>query len=185
MIGDFGFATEITPSQYASSRNLNGGNSFLIEKPNTVGSEEYNAPELFANDNQQHDTAYNGHLYDGAKADIFSAGVTFFLMLTKCPPFRSAHSKDPYFRRLSSPDKKAFWKIFAQLDLNDFARDLFERMTDKDADSRVNLEQIKAHQWMNDTHYDEAGMLKELEIRGEIVQASITAQEARNNSNTQ
>jgi hypothetical protein len=28
--------------------------------------------------------------YDGAKADIFSAGVTLFLMLAKCPPFRAA-----------------------------------------------------------------------------------------------
>ena len=61
-------------------------------------------------------------------------------MLTKCPPFRSAHSKDPYFRRLSSPDKKAFWKIFAQFDLNDQARDLFERMSDKDADLRFTLD---------------------------------------------
>ena len=119
---------------------MKSGNSFLIDKPSTVGSEEYNAPELFENSLHQHDTAYTGNLYDGAKADIFSAGVTLFLMLTKCPPFRSAQSKDPYFRRLSSPDKKAFWKIFVSLDLNTSARDLFERMTEKDSDSRFTLE---------------------------------------------
>ncbi len=105
-------------------------------------------------------------------------------MLTKCPPFRSAHNKDPYFRRLSSPDKKAFWKIFSQLDLNDMMRELFERMTDKDPDSRFTIEQIKAHQWINDTQYDDDSLIKELEIRGEIVQASMSALEERNNLNS-
>ncbi len=46
MIGDFGFATEIT----SSFRNLNSSSCFLIEIPATVGSEEYNAPELFSNE---------------------------------------------------------------------------------------------------------------------------------------
>jgi serine/threonine protein kinase len=53
----------------------------LLRKTNNVGSEEYNAPELFEQ---------NEKSYDGAKADIFSSGVTLFLMLIKCPPFRSA-----------------------------------------------------------------------------------------------
>ena len=75
-----------------------------------MGSEEYNAPELFE---------LNDKTYDGAKADIFSAGVTLFLMLTKCPPFRTANSKDPYFRRLSASDKKAFWKIFNGIDIEE------------------------------------------------------------------
>lgn len=53
-----------------------------MKKQANVGSEEYNAPELFDHREKQ--------LYDGAKADVFSAAVTLFLMLTKCPPFRSA-----------------------------------------------------------------------------------------------
>jgi serine/threonine protein kinase len=73
IIGDFGFACDALDSSRESS--------LLLEKPKHVGSEEYNAPELFDP---------NDKTYDGAKADIFSAGVTLFLMLTKCPPFRSA-----------------------------------------------------------------------------------------------
>ena len=46
IIGDFGFATEIA----SSFRNFNAESCFLIEKPATVGSEEYNAPELFTNE---------------------------------------------------------------------------------------------------------------------------------------
>lgn len=85
--------------------------------------------------------------YDGAKADIFSAGVTLFLMLAKCPPFRAAQIKDPYFRRLSASDKKAFWKIFNQMDISDMARDLFEKMAERDPKQRINLSDIKDHPW--------------------------------------
>lgn len=145
----------------------------MIEKPKTVGSEEYNAPELFINSSNHHDTALDSnHMYDGAKADVFSAGVTLFLMLTKCPPFRSANTKDPYFRRLSAADKKAFWKIFSTLELNENVRDLFEKMTEKDADSRYSISEVKAHQWLESSNkqYEEEGlkmeeMLKEIELR--------------------
>lgn len=114
LIGDFGFASDdLNPDKEAS---------LLLKKPTTVGSEEYNAPELF-------DPSEN--IYDGAKADVFSAGVTLFLMLTKCPPFRAAHMKDPYYRRLSSSDKNAFWKIFKGMDIEDSLKDLFEKMTER------------------------------------------------------
>lgn len=148
MIGDFGFARETLVSSESPMRNLN---SFLIEKPGTVGSEEYNAPELFETaDSAASKSHYStqvlddDYYYDSAKADIFSAGVTLFLMLTKSPPFRAAHQRDPYFRRLSAADKKAFWKIFcAQTEVSDYARDLFEKMTDKDPKSRISIVDIK------------------------------------------
>ena len=69
-------------------------------------------------------------------------------MLTKCPPFRSAHLKDPYFRRLSASDKKAFWKIFNSLDIEDNFKDLFESMTERDPSLRTNISDIRDHQWM-------------------------------------
>ena len=71
-------------------------------------------------------------VYDGSKADVFSAGVILFLMIAKCPPFRSAQMKDPYFRRLSQADKKAFWKIFNGLDIGEKVKDLFEKLTERD-----------------------------------------------------
>ncbi len=60
-------------------------------------------------------------------------------MLTKCPPFRTADIKDPYFRRLSASDKKAFWKIFNGLEVEDKFKDLFERMTERDPKIRASL----------------------------------------------
>lgn len=66
IIGDFGFSRDTLVDSV--------GPDFVIEKPKTVGSEEYNAPELF--EHQEKNPTYNG-----AAADIFSAGVTLFLML--------------------------------------------------------------------------------------------------------
>lgn len=137
-------------------------NSFLIEKPHTVGSEEYNAPELFESVDHAASKSHSSSslvddefYYDGAKADIFSAGVTLFLMMTKSPPFRAAHQRDPYFRRLSASDKKAFWKIFsAQTDISEYARDLFERMTERDPKARINIVDIKSHPWLKGDTYD-------------------------------
>ena len=100
IIGDFGFAVEELLEQDLNQLKKSQN---LISKNCNVGTEEYNAPELFEPSKGE---------YDGAKADIFSLAVVLFMMLTKCPPFRSAQPKDPYFRRLSAHDKSNYWKIF-------------------------------------------------------------------------
>jgi len=121
IIGDFGFA-----------RDCLEVSDFEIPKPETVGSPEYNAPELYSS-NELDET------YNGVKADVFSAAVTLFLMLTKCPPFRQADLKDPYFRRLCCADKRAFWKIFQGFEIDDKFKDLFESMTERDPKLRATI----------------------------------------------
>lgn len=46
LIGDFGYAIETLPTLLGGGLS-SLGNQFIIEKPHTVGSFEYNAPELF------------------------------------------------------------------------------------------------------------------------------------------
>ena len=147
-IGDFGFACD----------NLSSLNEeqILLSKTANVGSEEYNAPELFER---------TQGTYDGVKADIFSAGVTLFLMLTKCPPFRSASSKDPYFRRLSSSDKKSYWKIFKGFDIDDCFRHLFESIIERDPRLRLNIDQVRAHEWFKRKCLTESELEHEIESR--------------------
>jgi len=50
VIGDFGFARDTLIDS--------AGQDFVIEKPKCVGSEEYNAPELF--DDTEKNPTYNG-----------------------------------------------------------------------------------------------------------------------------
>lgn len=86
-------------------------------------------------------------------------------MLTKCPPFRGAHMKDPYFRRLTAPDKKAFWKIFGGMDLSEMARDLFEKMAEKDPRERISIAEIKQHPWINGEVLSSEHLVHELASR--------------------
>ena len=76
MLGDFGFACKVNDCHCGAM---------------AVGSEEYNAPELYQiQSNQQQNDRDDSEAYDGFKADVFSLGVTLFLMIAKCPPFRTA-----------------------------------------------------------------------------------------------
>ena len=94
----------------------------MVDRSRLVGSEEYNPPELNSDQgNHNFDLHFEEQLkledemnsknkrqaqsliqYDGVKADIFSSAATLFLMVMRCAPFRKAHLKDPYFKRLAS-----------------------------------------------------------------------------------
>jgi hypothetical protein len=62
-------------------------------------------------------------------------------MLNKCPPFKKATLKDPYFRRFGASDKKAFWKIFSNsnIEIEDRFKDLFERIAERNPHSRLSI----------------------------------------------
>ena len=66
------------------------------------------------------------------KADAFSAATTLFLIVMRSPPFRKAHSKDPYFKRLCATDRKHFWNIFKGIHTSTEFKDLFEKLTKRD-----------------------------------------------------
>jgi len=91
-------------------------------------------------------------------------------MITKSPPFRSANHKDPYFRRLSAPDKKAFWKIFSAMPISEIAKDLFERLTERDPRARISISDIKSHPWIQGEILDEESLTEDLESRSQIIQ---------------
>jgi hypothetical protein len=46
---------------------------------------------------------------------------------------------------LSATDKKAFWKIFNGIEIDDEVKDLFEKMSERDPHLRVSIEAIKRH----------------------------------------
>lgn len=167
LIADFSFATRM--NELKSNNFFTRKFDPVIEKRHNVGSEMYNAPEIWDSDitaqemeKKMKDESYDDetfdegvldnklrHLhiypkYNGVKADVFSCGATLFLVHMQSPPFRKAVQTDPYYKRLSGPTKQNFWKIFKNTFLNGHFKDLIEKMLNKFPSQRFDLEQIKA-----------------------------------------
>lgn len=138
IIADFSFATRMKEIQ--SDHFFSKKYDPIIENSHTVGSESYNAPEIWDNEIHVHEiemkmksecdaatvTEYQemeGQLrslsvypkYNAVHADIFSCGTTLFMLTMRSPPFRKAVLTDPYFKRLTSAVKQNFWKIFKNI----------------------------------------------------------------------
>lgn len=155
-----------------------------------VGSEEYNPPELNAdlsNSNfschfeeqlKLEDEMYSKNKryaenliqYDGVKADIFSSAATLFLMVMRCAPFRKAHMKDPYFKRLAGSDKKSFWNIFKGIPSSAEFKDLFELASRRDPEERPSLDKILKHRWMEFEKLGEKEFREEIFRRYEVIE---------------
>ncbi len=167
-IADFSFATRM--KEVESDDFFQKKFDPTIEQRHCVGSEIYNAPEVWDNDismyeveqklKQEHDDPQveganylkiNKQMremsvypkYDGVKADIFSCGATLFMIQMRSPPFRKAVVSDPYFKRLSSTVKQNFWKIFKNIPSTPQFRELIEKTMAKYPGQRYNLHQIK------------------------------------------
>ena len=97
------------------------------------------------------------------KADLFSAATTLFLLVMQSPPFRRAHLKDPYFKRLCAADRKPFWNIFKSITVTSDFKDFFEGLTRKDPEERFGMKQIFQHPWLISTDRMDSNELR-LEI---------------------
>ena len=111
----------------------------MVQHTYTVGSEAYNAPELWTTSSQQ---------YDGVKADIFAAGIVLFFLVTKMWPFRRSTLTDPYYKRLAHKDKRFFWKIYEAFPCSKELRDLFEKMTAHLPQDRCSLQEALQHSYL-------------------------------------
>lgn len=121
---DFGFATKETRTDV---------------RRGTIG---YMAPEVL-----------EGHLYDPKQADLFSAAVVLFIMLTQHCPFVKAEKEDKYYKRIIQYRYEEFWQLHSRNSdkslFTDSFKDLFIRMVASEPSERLTLEEIKNHEWYN------------------------------------
>ena len=128
-LADFGFATLATGREGSGMCETN------------LGTAGYKAPEI-----------YMGQPYSGTAVDLFAMGVILFILINHNPPFTEATPTNPYYKRFYG-NKQAFWKATsAQKPADYFSKDfmdIVDNMLALECPSRLNMEQIFAHPWMN------------------------------------
>lgn len=88
----------------------------------------------------------------------------------KSPPFRKAVKTDPYFKRLSSTNRKNFWKIFANIDHSLEFKDLMEKTLAKFPSQRFSIDQIRGSKFFDDYTFSKEDFLEEIRKRHDIVE---------------
>jgi serine/threonine protein kinase len=124
IIADFSFAIRL--SEMENDGIFMKKYDPIVDKKFDVGSESYNAPEIWDNEinlqefeikmkAENDDPIFDYSVidsqlrnlsvypkYNGEKADVFSIGACLFMISMKTPPFRKSVQNDPYFKRLTS-----------------------------------------------------------------------------------
>jgi serine/threonine protein kinase len=123
----------------------------------TCGTEAYMAPEVMLN--------YGGG-YDGFCADIWSAGVVLFIMLSGFPPFASPNDSDWWFDKLKKGRHDLFWRAHCRtVNFSESSKDLLNKMLAVDPTRRISLAAIREHPWFLDARITPDSLFGEMQKR--------------------
>ncbi|KAG3054416.1 hypothetical protein PI124_g23652 [Phytophthora idaei] len=129
VIADFGLCVQDTSVSSGSPT----GSGFRCEE--MVGKNYYMAPEIVMRER-----------YDPRRADIWSAGIAFFILLTSSPPFERADPSDPGFRYVAKRGIKAVFTAWGLgQEVSEPMQDLLARMLCVDPEERITMEEIWQH----------------------------------------
>nr|ATO58463.1 serine/threonine-protein kinase [Hevea brasiliensis] len=110
--------------------------SLLHSRPkSTVGTPAYIAPEVLSR-----------REYDGKMADVWSCGVTLYVMLVGAYPFED--QEDPKnFRKTINRIMAVQYKIPDYVHISQDCRHLLSRIFVANPSRRITIKEIKSHQW--------------------------------------
>lgn len=109
----------------------------LVQRDRACGKPYYMSPEIRA----------NRQPFDAHAVDVWALGPILFLMVAGFPPWDIAHPGDERFYYISNgyfEQTVSEWNIGLSADLID----LLQRMFFLDPKSRLSLDQVRAHPWM-------------------------------------
>merc|ERR1719499_965956 len=133
---DYKFRMKVT--DFGLSNVYTGGNIAQNRMQTTwVGTKGYQAPEMILN----RPFSY--------KADIFSAGVVVFTLLTGHQPFKTAAASDPWYKCIAAKKTHKFWRSHPDDKLSAPCMNIIESMIAYQPKERWEIDQLKQHQWVN------------------------------------
>ena len=148
-LADFGFATKAEGKK---------GNGLLYT---ALGTASYASPELLQK-----------KPYLGVQSDIFSLGVSLFVLVTGKMPFKHALVDDPYYKEIAKLNYEKYWeKLSSKVPQvsNEF-KQLFSMLIAYDPTSRPTIEEARAHKWLKDYKPNKDSIGKEFSDRTKLVQ---------------
>lgn len=89
-----------------------------------------------------------GRVYDGRKADIFSAGVILFIWVQGIFPFAEATATSEHYQLIMQGEYDEYWKMTGGESLSREFKDLIVRMLDYNPLNRPTIEEVSNHPWM-------------------------------------
>lgn len=122
-------------SQFGRVNSARRTESDSVEKSNSfVGTEEYVAPEVVSG---------KGH---GFNVDWWSLGVVLYEMLYGTTPFKGDNRKETFYRILTKEPELTGEKTTL--------RDLIGKLLEKDPDRRIQVDEIKGHDFFKGVKWD-------------------------------
>ena len=123
-----------------------------------LGTPNYAAPEL-----------HMKKPYFGKSEDIFSLGVTLFVLVTGRLPFKYAIPNDSLYQYIARGDYIEFWKQ-QLIDVSPSFMELFDNMVAFDFSQRPSISEIRQSSWMKEINWGLMPFLKEeFKIREEKI----------------
>jgi len=133
---DYKFRLKVT--DFGLSNVYTGGNIAQNRMQTTwVGTKGYQAPEMILN----RPFSY--------KADIFSAGVVVFTLLTGHQPFKTAAASDPWYKCIAAKKAHKFWRSHPDDRLSAPCMNIIESMIAYQPKERWELDQLVKHPWVS------------------------------------
>ena len=96
-----------------------------------------------------------GKTYKGTQVDLFSLGVILFIIVQGIFPFKEARKEEYFYGLLLNGRFDTYWNKVNGNSLSAPFKDLILKLFSYDGNNRPTMEDIRAHEWMNDSSYNE------------------------------